>query len=131
MSESNEIKIILPLNPITKKNSQRIWVNPKTGRPVILPSKPYQKYEKEAGWFLAPLKVEQITYPVNIKCLFYMKTRRRVDLTNLLEALDDLLVKYEIIKDDDYKIVAGHDGSRVLYDKDFPRTEIYITRMEG
>lgn len=127
---SNEIKIILPLNPITKKNSQRIWVNPKTKRPLVLPSQAYQKYEKEAGWYLKTLHVEKIDYPVNIKCLYYMQTRRRVDLTNLLEATDDILVKYEIIEDDNFKVVAGHDGSRVLYDKTFPRTEIFITPME-
>ena len=124
------IKIILPLNPITKKNSQRIWVNPKTKRPLVLPSQAYQKYEKEAMKFLVPLGLQTITYPVNIKCLFYMPTRRRVDLTNLLEACDDILVKYGIIEDDNYKVLAGHDGSRVMYDKEFPRTEIYITPME-
>lgn len=33
------------------------------------------------------------------------------------------------VKDDTFTILAGHDGSRVLVDKDNPRTEIEITRM--
>lgn len=124
------LKIVIGVNPITKKNSQRIWVVPNTNRTIILPSQQYQQYEKDAGKLLRTLHHETITYPVNIKCLFYMKTRRAVDLTNLLEACDDVLVKFKIIKDDNCKILVGHDGSRVLYDKEFPRTEIYITPMD-
>lgn len=55
-----------------------------------------------------------------------MPTKRRVDLTNLLEAIDDVLVKYGVLKDDNSEIITSHDGSRVLYDKDNPRTEVVI-----
>ena len=129
MEKTETIKIVIPIQPITKKNSQMIVMNPKTGRPFIVPSKQYKQYEKDAGKFLKPLPYH-MDYPVNIKCLFYMKTKRRVDLTNLLESADDVLVKYGIIPDDYFTIIGGHDGSRVLHDKDFPRTEIYITRLE-
>ena len=66
-------------------------------------------------------------FRLHFRCLFYMKTRRKVDLTNLLEAADDVLVKYHVLADDNSQIVAGHDGSRVLYDKSNPRIEIDIT----
>lgn len=59
-----------------------------------------------------------------------MHTRRVVDLVGLLQAVDDVMVHYGTIKDDNSRIVAGHDGSRVIYDKERPRTEIEITRME-
>lgn len=59
-----------------------------------------------------------------------MPTARPCDLTNLLEAVDDVLVKGKIIADDNYKIVAGHDGSRVFVDKDNPRTEIFIEEID-
>lgn len=39
---------IIPLPPITKKNSQQILVNRRTGRPFIAPSKAYKKYEAAA-----------------------------------------------------------------------------------
>lgn len=124
------LKIVIGVPPITKKNHQRIVKNKKTGARFVIPSEEYKRYEKDCGRYLWALHHETITYPVNIKCLFYMKTRRRVDLTNLLESCDDVLVKYKIVDDDNSNIIAGHDGSRVRYDKDFPRTEIYITPME-
>ena len=117
--------ILIPLEPKTKKNSQQI-VN-KGGRPFLIQSKAYRQYEKDAMIFLKPLGID---YAVNVRCLFYMKTHRRVDLTNLLEAIDDVMVKAGTLKDDNCDIVAGHDGSRVYYDKDNPRTEIYIEEIE-
>lgn len=124
-----EIRYTVKLPPITKKNSQQILTNPKTGRPFIMPSARYKQYEREAAWFLKPRPPRPIDCALTVKCLFYMPTRRRVDLTNLLEAIDDILVGSEIIADDHSGIVVSHDGSRVLYDKDNPRTEITITRM--
>lgn len=119
----------IPLAPITKKNSQRIGRRG-DGRPFILPSKQYQQYERDALWALRPKPEWPIERPVNVRCLFYMQTRRRVDLTNLLEAADDVLVHAGILLDDHSGIVASHDGSRVLVDKHSPRTEIEITEVE-
>ena len=122
-------KITIPLPPITKKNSQQIIYNKKLQRAMIIQSKQYRKYEKSCKEYIKPIKT--IAEPVEIKCLFYMPTRRRVDLTNLEEAIDDILVKYKIIDDDNYKILVSHDGSRVYYDKENPRTEIEIRRVEN
>lgn len=124
-----EVRYIINLPPITKKNSQQIMTNRATGRPFIMPSKKYKEYEASAAHFLLPRPPRPIECSLNIKCLFYLPTRRRTDLTNLLEAVDDLLVHAGIIADDHYGIVTAHDGSRCLYDKDNPRTEITITRL--
>jgi len=123
------LKYIIPGQPRTKKNSQRIVTN-KKGVPFIIPSAEYKNFEKEAGLFLKPIPDKPVDYPVNIKCLYYRKNKIRCDLSNLHEATDDILVKYGIIADDNYNIVAGHDGSRVYIDKDNPRTEIYIEEIE-
>lgn len=120
---------VIPLAPVTKKNSQTIAVNRKTGKPFVLPSKKYKEYEYAAGYFLKA-GTDARQYPVNVKCLFYMPTRRRVDLTNLLEAIDDILTRYGVVPDDNSNFIAGHDGSRVLYDHDNPRTEITITELK-
>ena len=117
-------KLVINLVPVTKKNSQRIVY--KAGRPIILPSLKYKEYEEAAGWFIRPLGID---YPVNIRCLYHMPTRRIVDLVNLQEATLDVLVKYGAIKDDNSRIVVSMDGSRVLYDKDNPRTEIFIEEI--
>jgi Holliday junction resolvase RusA-like endonuclease len=118
----------IPLNPRTKKNSQRIITNPRTKAPMILPDANYREYEKEAGWFLKKPE-KPIDIPVNVKCIFYRDSRRRCDLTNLLEAIDDILVKYRILKDDNFEIIRGHDGSRVFVDRSRPRTLIEITPL--
>jgi len=124
-----EIKYTIKIPPVTKKNHQQILINKTTGRPFVMPSKQYKQYEKEAMWFLKPRPPRPIECRVNIKCLFYLPTRKRTDLTNLLEAVDDLLVHAGIIADDHYGIVEAHDGSRCHWDKDNPRTEITITRI--
>ena len=71
-----------------------------------------------------------IDTPCEVRCLFYMPSRRRVDLTNLLESVDDALVAAGVLADDNSQIIVSHDGSRVLYDKDNPRTEVSITAYE-
>ena len=97
---------------------------------MIIPSKAYKQYERDALWFLN-YDGDTINYPVNVKAIFYMKTRRKVDLVNLQEALLDVLVAAEILEDDNCRIVASMDGSRVEYDKYAPRTEVEITEISN
>lgn len=123
-----EIHLCIDLNPVTKKNSQRIV---KCGNfSKIMPSKSYVQYEKDCGYYLKRTN-PPISQRCEVTCLFYMRTRRKVDLTNLLEAVDDVLVKYGILEDDNSNIVASHDGSRVLYDPRSPRTEITIRTIHS
>ena len=118
------MNFVINLPPVTKKNSQQIITV--KGRPMIIPSKKYREYEKDASWFLR-YDGEPIDYPVEVKCLFYMPTRRTVDISNLTSAIHDVLVTCRILKDDNRNIIYSTDGSRVYYDKDNPRTEITIT----
>lgn len=119
-----KIEILLP--PRTKKNhSQIIMIK---GRPRLIPSKEYNQYLKDCKPFLEG--IEPFLSPCNMECLYYMPTHRRVDLCNLIAATCDILVHYGILIDDNSKYVIGHDGSRVLYDKDEPRTEITLTEVE-
>jgi len=122
-----KIEFIIPLPPITKKNHSQIAVNPKNGRPFIVPSKQYKEYEKKALWYIP--KQEPFCGPVNVKCVFFMPTRRKCDLTNLLEAINDIMVKSGLLEDDNYSVVQSVDGSRILYDKENPRTEVYIEEV--
>ncbi len=119
-------------NPVTKKNSQRILYKfTKFGRkaPFVAPSKAYVDYETDC---LRQIKRPRspISSRVNARCVYYMKTARRVDLANLIEATTDILVKARVLVDDNSKIVAGHDGSRVELDRENPRVEIEIEEME-
>lgn len=144
----------IPLQPVTKKNSQQIYINARTKRPFVSQSEAYKKYERSCKEYLnitttTKTKISNIlneiittpqyadtanfpiSYPVNIQALYYRGDRRRVDLPNLHEALCDILVKHGILADDNFNIVAGMDGSKVLYDKEHPRTEITITKLEA
>ena len=120
----------IPLNPKTKKNNQKIIKNPRTNSLMIVQNDAYRQYEKQAGWFLTKKPSEPISVPVNVQCIFFRDSARRVDLTNLLEAIDDILVKYRILADDSFTILASHDLSRVYVDRANPRTEIFISTIE-
>ena len=120
----------IQLPPITKKNSQQILTNHRTGKPFIAPSRQYKRYEQAAMWYLNPKPKVPLSGRYRVATVFYMPTRRRVDLTNLMEAAHDVLVAAGILADDNNTIIASVDGSRVLYDKENPRTEIIIQELE-
>lgn len=119
------IKIIIPMHTIPKKNSQQILINKKTGRPFISQSKRYLEFERNCEMFLYQHQYK-IDTPVNLKCTFYVPDRRKRDLANLLESIQDILVKYGVIADDNYEIVASVDGSQIIYEKNKSETIIEI-----
>ena len=119
------MQITIPLNPVTKKNHGTI-VKVK-GRTILIPSTQYTKYEKECKPFI-PVLDSPINYPINLRVLYYMETKRKCDITNLLQATCDMLVKYNVLEDDNYSIVASVDGTKVFYDKENPRCEIFIEK---
>lgn len=68
---------------------------------------------------------------MNVRAVFYVPDRRRRDLVNLLEALDDCLVRAGVLPDDCWAIICSHDGSHVEVDKVNPRTEIEISEVNS
>lgn len=129
--ENGICKIVIPLLPYTKKNSQEIryrYIPSKRKKvPYISPSDNFKLYQRDCGWFLKGIGID---YPVNVEAHYYMDTMRTVDLNNLHSALHDILVHYHVLKDDNAKIIVSTDGSRVFYDKENPRTEVIITKAE-
>ncbi len=125
------MKITIPLLARSKKNSQQILRNSKTGKYFIAQSKLYQNFEQECSYFLLKYKNSNINYPVNLKCLFFVSDRKKRDLTNLENAIADILVKYKVLEDDNYNILQSWDGSRIIYNKDIePKIEIEIIKIE-
>lgn len=88
------------------------------------------KFSFESAKFLFPKPEQPYEGEIHIVYRLYMQTRRRVDDLNLYASLDDILVNEKIIKDDSMKYIRNRDGSRVLYDKEHPRAEIYIYDYE-
>ena len=116
-------------NPVIKKNSRPIYRNQKSGVSFLGKSKrlvdaetdAISQIKKQSRDIIEPLP---ITYRVHIRFLFYSRTRAFRDLSNLYEFPQDVLQAAGIIKND--YLIESHDGSRKLYDKENPRTEIYI-----
>ena len=123
------MKIIIPLLCRSKKNSQSIIVNPRTHKPMIVQSKLYKEFERECSYYLSKYK-NNINTPVNIKATFYVPDRRKRDLTNLENAIADILVKHGVIADDNYNIIAGWDGSRIIYEKGKEETILEISEVK-
>ena len=124
---------VIPLDPRTKKNSHRISgcgkrcpVCGKYERQFIRNATKTTDYAFKAVKFLRPKPARPIEGPVWLVYKLYTQTWHRKDDLNLYEALDDILVSNGILKDDDRKTIRSRDRSRVLYDKENPRAEIYI-----
>lgn len=119
------ITFTIPLVPVTKKNHMQFGRNKYSGKTFVKQSPVYCQYESD--FMVVCPNIEINTFPVNVKALYYMPTKRRVDLINLHAALHDCLVKKGILPDDNCCIIESTDGSRVYYDKDNPRTEVTIS----
>lgn len=120
----------------SKKNSQKIIMV--KGRPMILPSDGYRKYEALAAQYLRDKPEKPIDTPIQVTCVYLMplnkngaEPKRQLDLVNLLEATCDILVKYQIIADDNSHIIKSVDGSRVYYVAEEPKTYITITELNN
>lgn len=125
------IKFTIPVEPRTKKNHQEIRYNLRTGKRFVAPSRQYKVYLTKTTILLAGVRLqnrieEPVDKPVNVKAIYYMGSRRVVDISNLHECLHDVLVNAGILADDSCRVIVSTDGSRVRYDKDFPRTEVVI-----
>ena len=126
-------KYVIPLDPRSKKNAHRISgcgkrcpVCGKYEKQFIRNGKTTTDYSFKAVKFLQPRPPVPIKGPVHLVYKLYTQTWHRKDDLNLYEALDDILVTNRILVDDDRQTIRNRDGSRVLYDKDNPRAEIYI-----
>ena len=124
------LKITIPLLCRSKKNSQEVVFNTKTGKPFITQSKYYHQFERDCAYFLKKY-ARHIDYPINLKCTFIVPDRRKRDLTNLLNAIQDVLVKYDVLADDNSNIVESVDGSRIVYVSGVEKTVIEIEKYKA
>lgn len=89
----------------SKKNSKRIVGRGK--RMFIISSKNYLEWEKEkADEIYGQLdEITAITTPIRLSITFSSSTKRKWDLSNKVESIQDLLVKVGILEDDNWSIV--------------------------
>lgn len=118
--------------PKTKKNSQRILRNRKTGRPFVAQSVQQKTWARaavmqlRAQWHqLQIIRIGSvISAPVNM-CAVVYRERATGDLLNYLAAVSDALEAAGVIAND--RQVVSVDGSRMDKDAANPRVEVEVT----
>lgn len=112
--------------PTPKKNNAVMVAN----RNLILPSKAFRVYEKDALKQLLKYGNQYIDGPVHVTALYWMPDARWApDMVGLMQATADILEKAGIIPND--RNIRSWDGTRIMgeYDKANPRAEITISAM--
>ena len=110
-------------------------------KPSIRPSAAYDKWAEASKWWLTyQLQEKRIeryagSYPVIMFVFIYRRTRRKFDLSNMLEGTQDILQVVKIIEDDSmnhlipvFEVRDGCYGWAV--DKEHPRVEIELMAPE-
>lgn len=151
-----EIKITIPGEPFVKKNGARhsMFYKSKTGakvpreHPVTYYSEPYKEWAKKAIIACGDFKTKhhsEYEFPLqgkyNLKCLFFIGKDKKVDLSNLMEGIQDVLAGnpgidiadksyYQILEDDSVRYIGSLDGSRVIYiPGQEPRIELTLSNF--
>lgn len=113
-----------------KKNSKRlVHIH---GRMVPISSQIFMDWHNDAIKQLIELKLprEKINKPLTITATFYQPDDRKRDLSNQIESVNDLLVDYEFLEDDNRRIVKEvhlYDGG---IDRENPRCEVVVEIKE-
>lgn len=120
------MKITIPGNAISKKNSQRVILMGK--RRSIRPSEAYDKWDKQACLHLRLMGIQpwKGSYPVDIQFFFYRQNRRKFDIDNLFCGALDVLQKVGFLEDDSMSHVIPVYGGWEI-DKEHPRVELFIS----
>ena len=124
----------LDLPPLTKKTSQGIGLNTKTGKRFVMSSPGQKSYQKFASQVLSLQALSQgldlpIDVPVQVTAIFWLDADRPADITNLEQMLGDCLQGGSVILND--ALIHSWDGSRKGVSYSRPRTEITVRLYEG
>jgi Holliday junction resolvase RusA-like endonuclease len=130
------LKLTLYGQPYIKKNNQRTIWHKTLKRTIVVYPAAYTAWRKDALMQLGlcrngywQKKIDKpIDFPIIMKAHFYNKTKHRRDLSAMYEGIQDILVEAGILEDDNCNIIIGHDGSRMFYDKENPRIELWLLK---
>lgn len=87
--------------PIVKKNGKRIVRRGKF--PKLIDGDAFQRWEAAALTQAAFIRKWDGPYPIYAHYGIYMPDRRKFDLTNMVEGINDVMQEAGIIRDDDFK----------------------------
>lgn len=109
----------------SKKNQKQMVC--RGNRPILLPSKKHEEWHDEAMWQLKAQKVPQDKLEnVSMVVQFFAPDKRRADASNKLESINDLLVDYGLLKDDDWWTINRIIILKTELDRENPRVELEI-----
>jgi Holliday junction resolvase RusA-like endonuclease len=113
-------------SPRTKKTSQRIFRNRRTGSRFVMQSAQSVAWENDAALQLNSQwrGRSAVAVPMTMAATFY-RTRRTGDLSNFIGALCDALQKARVVSND--KLIDSFDGCRLDIDRARPRVEVTLT----
>lgn len=110
--------------PSKKNNKQR------TGR-ALISSKAYRERESEQlkSLLAQNIKPRRFKWPYSVSYTFYLPDARKTDLSNKVESINDLFVKFWLFADDNRNIIREMHVRADGIDKSNPRCEVRIKTM--
>ena len=130
-------KIFIPYNVPSSKNSKqltgKILIHSKTTRNYIKRTKQYyiqgkKEFDKQLTQLLGGTNIEH-HYPLHIDFYFIRDTKRKFDYINPAQTVQDLMVKYGWIEDDNCHIIVPHFSGHHV-DKENSGVLINLLNME-
>ena len=118
------LEFTVNLIPRTKKNNMQIVKN--RSQSYVIQGKAYRQFEKDCLNVIPHQYRLHIQEPCIVYTKYYMPDKRRVDISNLLAASHDILVKAGVLEDDNYKIIPKIIAEYGGVDRENPRTEYRI-----
>ena len=123
----SELEFRIPLVIPSQKNSKRIAINKRTGRPFVMSDQRIKDWRDEASVFLPN---ENVKGRVEIEFNFTHKDKRRHDLDNEVSSLLDLFVLNGLIEDDSCFVVNKITANFVGVDKDNYGVQVKIKALD-
>lgn len=123
----SELEFRIPLVIPSQKNSKRIAINKRTGRPFVMSDQRIKDWRDEASVFLPN---ENVKGRVEIEFNFTHKDKRRHDLDNEVSSLLDLFVLKGLIEDDSCFVVNKITANFVGVDKDNYGVQVKINVLD-
>ena len=123
----SELEFRIPLVIPSQKNSKRIAINKRTGRPFVMSDQRIKDWRNQASVFLPN---ENVKGRVEIEFNFTHKDKRRHDLDNEVSSLLDLFVLNGLIEDDSCFVVNKITANFVGVDKDNYGVQVKIKSLD-
>lgn len=122
--------IISGSTPSKKNSKQIIYVR---GKPMIVSSDNYQVWHRDAVTQVSQQIIKKrlsnhlpLKKVEKISVTFFAKDKRKFDLSNKIESVNDLLVDVGVLEDDNYEVLPSLEVTYGGIDKVNPRAEIDI-----